>query len=326
VIDWVMRAEGISLSHALQLLRRDLVPMSSTSAGPPPRKSTTVKLPPLVEHTANDKQLLEAVVEHYHQALKNSPEAQQYLAKRGLQSAEMVEHFRLGFANRSLGYRIPEKNRAVGAEQRGRLTQLGVLRKNGREHLRGSLVIPIFNREGEVVQMYGRKIAPRHLLREDTSEHLYLPGPHRGVWNEAALIASKEIILCEALIDALTFWCAGYRHVTTSYGVNGFTDEIKAALRKHGTRRIYSVFVPLIEEHAVVAAAEAEAGERRFEFLHVAGVVGQVAIHAVKNLHGGFAIDGAHIGAALGRPDDGDPFRRWRFCHLPRPNSRRMSS
>ena len=32
-----------------------------------------------------------------------SPEAQQYLIQRGLKSAEMVEHFRLGFANRTLG-------------------------------------------------------------------------------------------------------------------------------------------------------------------------------------------------------------------------------
>ncbi len=43
------------------------------------------------------------------------------------------------------------------------------------------------------------------------------------MWNEEALEASKEIILCEALIDALTFWCAGYRNVIASYGVNGFT-------------------------------------------------------------------------------------------------------
>src|ERR1700691_4746656 len=242
VIDWVMLAEGISVRHALELLCRDYLPSAANATEPPPRKSTTVKLPPLIEHTANDKRLLEAVVEHYHETLKNSPEAQQYLVKRGLQSAEMVEQFRLGFANRTLGYRMPEKNRSTGAEQRGRLQQLGVLRENGREHLRGSIVIPIFNLEGEVVQMYGRKIAPRHLLREDTSEHLYLPGPHRGVWNEAALIASKEIILCEALIDALTFWCAGYRHVTTSYGVNGFTDEIKAAFQKHGTKRIYIAY------------------------------------------------------------------------------------
>ena len=65
----------------------------------------------------------------------------------------------------------------------------------------------------------------RRTLRAGTPDHLYLPGPLRGVWNEQALIASKEIILCEALIDALTFWCAGYRNVTTIYGVNNFTDE-----------------------------------------------------------------------------------------------------
>ena len=239
---WVMRAEGVSFNHAVEMLKRDYFPSTVSSTEPPPRKSTTVKLPPLIEHTADDKQLLERVVSHYHVALKNSPAAQQYLVKRGLKSAEMVEHFRLGFADRSLGYRVPASNRAAGIEQRGRLQQLGILRANGREHLRGSVVIPIFNLEGEVVQMYGRKIAPRHLLREDTSEHLYLPGPHRGVWNEKALIASKEIILCEALIDALTFWCAGYRHVTTSYGVNGFTEEIKAAFQKHGTKRIYIAY------------------------------------------------------------------------------------
>jgi hypothetical protein len=66
----------------------------------------------LIEHTANDKRLLEAVVDHYHETLKNSPEAQKYLVKRGLQSSEMVEQFRLGFANRTLGYRMPEKNRS----------------------------------------------------------------------------------------------------------------------------------------------------------------------------------------------------------------------
>ena len=88
--------------------------------------------------------------------------------------------------------------------------------------------------------MYGRKITPG--LRDGTPLHLYLPGPHRGVWNEEALAASKEIILCEALIDALTFWCAGFRHVTASYGVNGFTDDHRAAFKKHGTQRIYIAY------------------------------------------------------------------------------------
>ena len=56
------------------------------------------------------------------------------------------------------------------------------------------------------------------------------------------------------------------------------------------------VLVPLIEEHAVVATAETEAGERRFELLYVAGAVGQVAIHAVENLHRSFAVDGSKKG------------------------------
>ena len=50
--------------------------------------------------------------------------------------------------------------------------------------------------------------------------------------------ASDELILCEALIDALTFWCAGYRHVTSSYGAGGFTDELLEAITGHGVKRV----------------------------------------------------------------------------------------
>jgi len=243
VIDWVMRAEGISTRYALELLSRDLVP-TSVSAGPPPKQSTVPKLPPLFAPTIDEQQALKIVMNYYHETLKNSPDspkAKQYLAQRGLESSEMIERFRLGFSNRTLNYHVPDKNRAAGAEIRGRLEKLGILREqSGHEHFVGSLVIPILNLQGEVAQMYGRKITAR--LRPGTEYHLYLPGPLRGVWNEEALIASKEIILCEALIDALTFWCAGHRNVTTSYGVNGFTEEIKAAFRSHGTKKIYIAY------------------------------------------------------------------------------------
>ena len=241
VILWVMRAEGVSFTHAVELLKRDYLPSAASTAEPPPKISTVPKLPPLFEATADDQKLLQVVVNYYHEMLKQTPGAQQYLLKRGLKSAEMVERFRLGFCNRSLNYHLPDKNRVEGFRQRGRLQELGILReKTGHEHFVGSLVIPIFNLQGEVVQMYGRKINDH--LRPGTEYHLYLPGPRCGVWNEAALIASKEIILCEALIDALTFWCAGYRNVTTSYGVNGFNDYHREAFQKHGTKKIYIAY------------------------------------------------------------------------------------
>ena len=236
---WVMRAEGVSFHHALEMLKRDYFPLA---AGPiqPVKQCTVRKLPAPVTAEAGDRELLLKIVGFYQEAFNQSPEAQRYLESRGLKSSEMVERFRLGFANRTLGLCLPAKNRADGAAVRGRLEELGIYRKSGHEHFNGSLVIPVITPAGDVAEMYGRKITPR--LREGTPLHLYLKGEHRGVWNEEALIASKEIILCEALIDALTFWCAGYRNVTASYGVNGFTADHRAAFEKHGTKRVYIAY------------------------------------------------------------------------------------
>ena len=238
-IDWVMKANGISFRHAVELLREDYLPLAAVPIQPV-KHGTVRKLPPPVARDADDRELLLQVVSYYNETLKQSPEAMKYLESRGLKSPEIIERFRLGFANRTLGYRLPAKNRAAGAEMRGRLQTLGILRESGHEHFNGSLVIPVFNPAGDVMEMYGRKITPN--LREGTPNHLYLPGEHAGVWNEEALAVSKEIILCEALIDALTCWVAGYRNVTASYGVNGFTADHRAAFEKHGTERVYIAY------------------------------------------------------------------------------------
>jgi len=67
---------------------------------------------------------------------------------------------------------------------------------------------------------------------------MYLPGPHRGVFNVSGLEGQETVILCEALIDALSFWCAGYRNVTSAYGVSGFTDEHVEAFKAAGAKRV----------------------------------------------------------------------------------------
>ncbi len=255
VIDWVMRVEGVSFRHAVELLRDDNASLATAAAlapaGPRTRltreglgvkRSTVPKLESPIDQKVDDRELMKQVIDYYHETLKESPAAISYLQKRGLQSehgsvtAEMIDRFKLGYANRTLGYRLPQKNRVAGAESRGRLQQLGILRESGHEHFSGSLVIPIFDEHGHVTEVYGRKIVRG--LHGDIALHLYLPGTHRGVWNIEALQASKEIILCEALIDALTFWCAGYRNVTASYGVEGFTEDHLAAFKRYGTERV----------------------------------------------------------------------------------------
>ncbi len=231
-IDWVMQHRGVSFRHAVELLKEGV----SSLAADPVKRTSVRALPAPVAFDADDQRLLNQVIDYYHQTLKQSPEAQAYLKSRGLDHPELIERFRLGYANRTLGLRLPEKNRKEGEAIRGRLQKLGLYRATGREHFNGSLVIPVLDEASNVTEVYGRKVTPN--LRPGTPLHLYLPGPHRGVWNIEALAASKEIILCEALIDALTFWCAGYRNVTASYGVEGFTDDHLAAFQQHGTERI----------------------------------------------------------------------------------------
>jgi len=173
--------------------------------------------------------------------LKQSPEALAYLQTRGLVHGELIEKFRLGYANRTLGLRLPEKTRKAGADLRARLERIGIYRESGHEHFNGSLVVPILDEGGNVTELYGRKL--RDDLRPGTPKHLYLPGPHRGVWNLDGVKASGgEVILTEALIDAMTFWCAGFRNVTACYGTNGFIADHLAAFRGAGVKRVLIAF------------------------------------------------------------------------------------
>jgi DNA primase catalytic core len=240
VIDWVMRAEGVSFRHAVELLRDGVAP--SALSGGRVTRSTVAKLPSPLPIGAGERELLERVVGFYAQTLRECPEALGVLERRGLDDPGLIEEFRLGYANRTLGYRLPAKNRKPGAELRGKLQELGVFRATGHEHLSGSLVIPVGDVNGEVVQLYGRKLRD-DLNHRGSSRHLYLPGPRRGVFNAKALAGCDgELVVCESLIDALTFWRHGLRHVTAAFGADGFTDELQGAIKDAGIGRVLIAF------------------------------------------------------------------------------------
>jgi len=248
-IDWVIKSRGVSFRHAVELLREGLPGVSSLAAGvdggAAPKRSSVRVLPVPVAMDADDAALLGQVVDYYHATLKQSPEALAYLESRGVTghaAAQAIDTFKLGYANRTLGLRLPQKTRKAGADMRSRLETLGIYRESGHEHMNGSLVIPLFDAAGQVVNLYGRKI--RNDLRAGTPAHLYLPGVRRGVFNRAAMTpgTSEELIVCEALIDALTFWCAGYRNVTSAYGIEGVTDELIATIQAAGIKRVLIAF------------------------------------------------------------------------------------
>lgn len=240
-IDWVMKTEGVSTRHALELLANNLPHLAADKSKESEPKiikhNTQQKLPSVLAQSADHQTALRQVIEYYHETLKQSPEALEYLEKRGLKNSELIDRFKLGYANRTLAYRLPQKNRQAGAEIRGQLQDIGILRESGHEHFNGCIVVPIIDSNGVITEVYGRKILGNR-LRKGTAQHLYLPGKHEGVWNIEALKSNREIILCEALIDAMTLWCAGFRNVTASYGTAGFTDDHLSAFTQCGVERV----------------------------------------------------------------------------------------
>ena len=239
VIQWVMKREGLSFRDAVAWLMDD----SKTVIAKSGSQSSTSKIDPqsLTPLAANpdDQALLGQILDYFNATLKQSPKALDYLASRGLVHPELIDTFQLGFADFSLSQRLPQGKFKAGAEVRDQLKRIGILRAStGQGHFTGSLVIPVLNPDGVIGEVYGRRIAVS--TKTTRPNHLYLPHAHQGVFNESALAVSsvEEIILCESLIDALTFWVAGFRHVTASYGTSGFTDDHLTAFKKYGIKRV----------------------------------------------------------------------------------------
>jgi len=235
IIDWVIKREGVSFRRAVEILQHDIGLISESHQ--PVKQSTTKQLTSNLVAEKDEQQALKRVIDFYHETLKQCSDVTDYLESRGLNHPELINTFKLGFANRTLSYRLPEKNRKAGSEIRGLLQSVGILRKSGHEHFNGSVIVPVLNEEGQIKEVYGRKILGNR-LRKGTAQHLYLPREHQGVWNHLSLAANEEIILCESLIDAMTFWVNGFKNVTSSYGTNGFTEEILNALINHEIKRV----------------------------------------------------------------------------------------
>jgi DNA primase len=245
----VMKKEGVSFRHACEKLRARL------GAAPPPailttRVGTAHDILCTPAEAAEDATLLATVAEFYHRTFCNEPAAMKYLQARACFHPEAVNVFRLGYANRTLGYRVPPQETLAGRELKKRLQAVGVIRKStGHEHLNGCVVFPIpayvpglpceasakhGPHSAPIVQLYGRRLN----VTTKEGRHFYLERPKRGLWNAAGLLPGAEWLLTEALIDGLTLWAHGFRHVTASHGVNSFTPDHWALLEERKPPRV----------------------------------------------------------------------------------------
>jgi DNA primase len=238
VIDWRMQTAKLSFREAVESLVAEYLGGVGVAPAPPP----VPQLPsPEVDAllAASDAEVSEWVLSLYEEAIRRDVKPRAYLASRGLEHEHLLERFRIGYADRTLGLRLPERNTKRGEALRTKLQRLGILRESGHEHQNGRVVVPFFSLEGDLAQLYGRAVTPN--LRVGTPDHLYLPRPLDGIVNPEAF-EGEELILCEAPLDALAFWCAGFRNVTTTCGARNFQPLLFEAMRRGATRRVLVAF------------------------------------------------------------------------------------
>lgn len=91
-IDWVIKRQGVSFRHAVELLKADpsLAAGAAAGATTPVKRSTVRALAAPVAPDADDRALLRQVTDYYHETLKQSPEALAYLQARGLTHPDMM--------------------------------------------------------------------------------------------------------------------------------------------------------------------------------------------------------------------------------------------
>jgi len=255
VIDWVMNTQALDFRAAVECIEQQ-----GSVAEPKVAASKSKSFSLAAELTDTDQQTaLQGVIDYYHEALKNNVEALAYLDSRGLNDPDLINTFQLGFSNKALNSILAAKHTQAGKQQRELLRATGILKKSGYEHFAGSVVVPIFD-NGQCVEIYGRRI-----LKYSEPRHLYMPGPHAGVWNISGFKNTDTMIFCEALIDAMTFWVNGFKHVTATYGTHGFMAEHLKQLKEHN---ITKVLIAYDRDKAGNEAAEKLAAKLTAESIH----------------------------------------------------------
>jgi DNA primase catalytic core len=193
--------------------------------------------------TAAQQALLNKTAEFYHKTFQQSPEGREYLKARGLTDPALQETFRVGYANETIKDALPPDGDLIAD-----LKAIGILNAEGREHFRDCVVFPIYDPAGtgNVLGMYGRKINGDSSSTDGSASggkvrHLYLPGPHAGVFNHVCARSSKIILLTEGIIDTATLWQAGYKNTTALYGTNGLTEDHLKLFRDHQAETVFLV-------------------------------------------------------------------------------------
>ena len=257
-IDWLSVSLEISKRHARTMLLAGTYELVKQSVGPPKtarRSRTTVRAHDVPFRAEDvDTVVLAGVAQMYREVFDKNAEGKAFLEGRGLMHPGLAAHFQLGFANKTLVLRMPQSNRLAGAALRTRLRDLGVLRSTGHEALSGCLVVPLFDVEGKVVNLYGRRV---DRAQRGSEEHNWTDASQRGFINPQAF-ASRELVITSSITDALLAWSLGQPNVIGMQFGERAKEDLIAAVTQSKTKKLTWLFRRTKASHRLTESLSSE--------------------------------------------------------------------
>ncbi|MCI0656333.1 MAG: hypothetical protein L0170_04595, partial [Acidobacteria bacterium] len=170
----------------------------------------------------DERKALANIAKFYREALRRDKAGRELAHALGLHDEQLLERFQVGYANGTLGRAIPSKGGVRDA-----LTSLGVFSEAGLETAQGSLVLPLLDRQEQVVGLAA--IGPDGRERRfPATASLY--GLNLEAFQKEALCLADSalglLLLCQAGLDAVA--------VGPQLG-----EEEKALLERHRPRKVY---------------------------------------------------------------------------------------
>jgi DNA primase catalytic core len=154
---------------------------------------------------------------------------------RSQKGKEYLDQRSLLLENAEIGYLMERFHNSWNETQKQSAIEVGILnkRKNGMLSpvFKNCIVFPIKNKEGRIINVYGRSIIDNNNI----ARHFYLKGAHRGIFPNYPAKETKRIILTESIIDAqslLQLKDLENYEIIALYGTNGLTSEIKTAMQE----------------------------------------------------------------------------------------------
>ena len=257
VISFVMRTENLTYVDALRALAKRSgieIPEDDKAA------QTGVRRERIIEMNKD-------AARFFHECLKKSKEAQEYVAKRKLSTA-LIKHFGVGYAPNdfeALAKHLRSKGYTQEEMKEGFLCSIS--KKNGKSYdiFRNRIMFPIIDVKGDIIAFGGRT------LSNDKSEAKYINTNDTPVFNKrrnlfalnyAKNSCSDQMILCEGYMDVISLHGAGFTNAVASCGT-AFTPDQARLMKKY-------------TKSAIICFDADEAGQRNadkvFKLLGITGL------------------------------------------------------